>query len=323
MSKHINWGIIGPGKIARKFAADLLLSENAVLYGVASRDPERAKAFSREFQALEYFGSYEALASDPQVDVVYIATPHPFHFIHAMMCLENGKAVLCEKPMGMDAEQVRKMIDTARKKSLFLMEGMWTRFIPGTEVFMELMQKNVIGEVITLHADFGFKAPYDVNARTFNKKLGGGSLLDIGIYPLYLALLTLGMPNEIKAMARMAGTGVDSYCSMLLSHDNSAKAVLESTFETETPTQATIYGTAGMIKLHRRFHHTEKITLQTDDGVKDIAVPYRGNGYFHEIEEVNDCLLEGRTESPKLPLSVSLDLALVLDKVKSEIGLRY
>jgi predicted dehydrogenase len=323
MAKKINWGIIGPGRIARKFAEDLVLSDNAQLYAVASRDPERAAAFGREYHARKYYGSYEELASDPEVDVTYIATPHPFHFEHTIMCLERGKAVLCEKPMGMDTGQVRKMVDTARQKGLFLMEGIWTRFIPATEVYLELMRKEAIGEVIALHADFGFRAPYDVNARTFNKELGGGSLLDIGIYPLYLSLVTLGIPTAIKAIARMAATGVDSYCSMLLDYENSAKAVLESTFETETPTEAIIYGTGGTIRLHRRFHHTEKITLDTESKSEDIVVPYRGNGYFHEIEEVNDCLLKGRKESPKLPLTVSLDLISILDRVREEIGLQY
>lgn len=323
MGKKINWGILGTGKIAHTFAEDILLSDKAVLYGVASRELERAKAFRQEFNALKYFGSYDELASDPEVDVVYIATPHPFHYENTMMCLEKGKAVVCEKPMGMDHKQVRMMTDTARRKGLFLMEGMWTRFIPATEVYLELMNKKAIGEVITLHADFGFKAPYDLNSRIFDKALGGGSLLDIGIYPLYLSLLTLGMPSEIKAMARMTGTSVDSYCSILLGYDNSAKAMLESTFETETPTQATIYGTKGKIRLHHQFHHTEKITLYTEGGSENFDVPYRGNGYLHEIEEVNNCLLNGMTESPKLPLSVSMDLISLIDRVKSEIGLSY
>jgi predicted dehydrogenase len=294
-----------------------------VLYGVASRDLEKARVFGQKYGSGKYFGTYEELAEDPDVDIVYIATPHALHFENTMMCLENGKAVLCEKPMGMDQHEVRIMIDTARKNKLFLMEGMWTRFIPCIEAYLELMQKRAVGEVISLHADFGFKAPYDVNSRIFNKDLGGGSLLDIGIYPIYLSLVTLGIPSEIKAMARMAGTHVDSHCSMLFSYENSAKALFEATFETATPTEATVYGTTGRIRLHRRFHHTEKITLYQEDGAKDYSIPYRGNGYLPEIEEVNRCLLEGITESPKHPLRVSLDLISVIDRVKEEIGLRY
>jgi predicted dehydrogenase len=323
MASKINWGILGLGKIAHKFAEDILLLDNAILYGVASRNLEKAKLFGQQYQSRRYFGSYEEIADDPEIDVVYIATPHPFHFELTMMCLEKGKAVLCEKPMGMDSGQVRTMTEKAREKNLFLMEGLWTRFIPGTEAYLDLLEKKALGEVITLHADFGFRAEYDTNSRIFNKELGGGSLLDIGIYPIYLSLITLGIPSEIRALARMTETKVDSYCSMLLGFEGQGKAMLESTFEADTPTEAIVYGTSGSIKLHRRFHHTEKITLSNDGGHKEFEAPYIGNGYFHEIEEVNKCLIEGRTESQKLPLSASLDLISLIDKVKEEIGLKY
>jgi predicted dehydrogenase len=185
------------------------------------------------------------------------------------------------------------------------------------------LDKAAIGDVIALHADFGFKAVYDANSRLFKKALGGGALLDIGIYPLYLSLITLGMPSEVKAMARMTPDSIDSYCSMLLDYDHSAKAVLESTFETDTPTEANIYGTKGRIRLHQRFHHTEKISLYTDAGPEDMVIPYKGNGYVHEIEEVNQCLFNGKTESPKLPLKLSLDLITLIDSIREEIGLVY
>ena len=323
MDKKINWGILGLGKIAHKFAEDLRLSDDAVLYAVASRDLDKATAFASNHHFAKFYGSYDALASDPGVDVVYIATPHALHFENTLMCLENGKAVLCEKPMGMDQGEVLRMVQTARRKKLFLMEGMWTRFIPAIGKYLELLQEQAIGEIISLHADFGFKAPYDVDSRIFNKGLGGGALMDIGIYPIYLSLITLGVPSEIKAMARMADTDVDSYCSMLFSYENSAKAVLEATFETATPTEATIYGTSGRIKLQRRFHHTETVTLYRGDSPENFDIPYRGHGYLPEIEEVNRCLHEGRTESPKLPLDASMELISIVDRVKPEIGLRY
>jgi predicted dehydrogenase len=323
MGKKIHWGILGTGKIAHTFAQDILLSELAVLYGVASRTFDRARSFGIQYKCIKYYGTYEELASDPAIDVLYVATPHTFHFENTIMSLEKGKAVICEKPLGMNQKQLQMMIDIARRKDLFLMEGMWTRFIPATEVYLGLIDKAAIGDVITLHADFGFKAPYDPDSRLFNKALGGGALLDIGIYPLFLSLITLGMPSEVKAMARMTPTRVDSYCSVLLDYDHSAKAVLESTFETETPTEATIYGAKGRIMLHQRFHHTEKITLYTEAGSEDFVIPYKGNGYVHEIDEVNDCLLQGKTESPKLPLKLSLDLITLIDRVKEEIELVY
>ena len=216
MEKKIKWGILGLGKIATKFTHDLQLSDNSILQGVASRDLNRAKEFRRKFNAVGYYGSYEELANDPEVDVVYIATPHVFHFENTMMCLKAGKSVLCEKPMGIDSTQVQKMVEEAQSRNLFLMEGMWTRFIPATEKLVELLEQKAIGAIQHIVADFGFKAPYDIDGRLFNKQLGGGSLLDVGIYPIYFSLLTLGVPHDLKATARMTKTGVDSYCAMLL-----------------------------------------------------------------------------------------------------------
>lgn len=320
----IRWGIIGTGKIARKLASDLLLSKNAVLQGVGSRDIAKAKTFSESYHANSFYGSYEQLAKDPLIDVVYVATPHPFHFENTLMCLEHGKHVLCEKPMGMNANEVKAMVDMASSKGLFLMEGIWTRFIPAVEKMAELLNDGVIGEVTFIRADFGFKAAYNPEGRLFNKSLGGGSLLDIGIYPIYLSLLTLGVPKSIKALARMTETGVDSYCSMLFDYTHSGKAILESTIEVDTPTEAYIYGTKGFIKMHHRFHHTQKLTVHRDGEPDEvIAINYTGEGYLHEIEEVNACIKAKQVESHKLPHSLSLNLSAVLDRVREEIGLTY
>ena len=323
MNKKVNWGILGLGKIAKKFAEDLQLSSTSILYGVASREIHKAKAFSHTHNSIKYYGSYEALVNDPEIDIIYIATPHTFHFEHAMMCLKNNKAVLCEKPMGVNAHQEKIMIEEAQSRNLFLMEGLWTRFIPATEKLIDLLHKNVIGDVQFIRADFGFKGDLNLESRLYNKKLGGGSLLDIGIYPIYLSLLTLGLPIDIKAMARMTETQVDSSCSMLFSYEHGVKANLESTIEAETPTEAFIYGSRGIIKLHGRFHHTEKITISKNGENEVIDIPYKGNGYIHEIEEVNTCLLNQETESSKLPLKTSMDLISLIDKVKEEIDLEY
>ncbi|MCB2220221.1 MAG: Gfo/Idh/MocA family oxidoreductase [Bacteroidetes bacterium] len=315
---------MGLGKIARTFAADLQLSDDAVLYGAASRDLTKAKAFSKHHQSIKYYGSYKELAMDPDIDVIYVATPHPFHVENTLLCLEHGKAVLCEKPMGMDAREVKMMIDKAKSKQLFLMEGMWTRFIPATEKLLELIDEDAIGEVLFIRADFGFKGDGNPASRIYNKQLGGGSLLDIGIYPIYLSLLTLGIPKEINAMARMTETGVDSYCAMLFGYENSARAILESTVEADTPIEAYIYGKMGHIQLHSRFHHSQKISLFKDgQHTEVIKIPYTGNGYVHEIEEVNRCLYNGYTESKKLPHAISLELIKLMDRVKEQIGLFY
>ena len=323
MSKKINWGIIGLGKIANKFAADLQLSKNSQLYGVASREITKAKNFSIKYNSIKYYGSYGELADDSEIDIIYVATPHTFHFENTMMCLKKDKAVLCEKPMGINAEEVNIMIEEAKFRKLFLMEGIWTRFIPATEKLIEILKKKIIGDVLFIRADFGFKGDSNLESRVYNKKLGGGALLDIGIYPIYLSLLTLGVPIDIKVMARMAETGVDSYCSMLFNYENGAKANLESTIEAETPTEAFIYGSNGTLKLHSRFHHTEKITILRNGEKKLLNIKYKGNGYIYEIEEVNKCLLNQEIESSKLRLNTSIDLISLIDKVKEKIGLKY
>jgi predicted dehydrogenase len=323
MDKKINWGIIGLGKIANKFAADLQLSENSVLYAVASRNEEKAKFFSEQYNATNYYASYEELADDPEIDIIYVATPHVFHFENTMMCLRKGKGVLCEKPMGLDYREVERMVREAKARNLFLMEGIWTRFIPATKKLVEILIRKTIGEVLFIRADFGFKADANREGRLYNKKLGGGSLLDVGIYPIYLSLLAAGIPIDIKVMARMTDTAVDGYCSMLFDYENGAKAILESTIEADTPTEAYIYGSKGSIKLHSRFYHSEKITISKNGEEKVLDIKYKGNGYIHEIEEVTQCLLNRETESSKLPLTSSMDVIKLIDRIKKEIGLQY
>jgi len=323
MPKKVHWGIIGLGKIANKFAADLQLSNDVILQGVASRNMQKATAFAEKYNAITAYDSYEKLVNDPEIEVIYIATPHTFHFENTMLCLKHGKAVLCEKPMGINSTQVQIMIAEAKSKKLFLMEAIWTRFMPAIEKVLALLDQKTIGDIVQIRADFGFKAEFNPENRLFNKKLGGGSLLDIGIYPIFLSLLVLGIPTAIKAMARMTTTDVDSFCALLFDYSTNAKAVLESSIEANTPTEAYIHGTKGTLKLHRRFHQPTTITLEKDDATTSIELPFTGNGYFHEIEEVNACFLNGETESAKLPLDLSMKLSTILDTVKTKIGLQY
>ena len=323
-NRKINWGIIGLGKIAHKFAGDLQLSTDTVLHGVASRDLHKATDFAQKFGATKAYGSYQELANDPEIDVVYIATPHALHFENTMLCLELGKHVLCEKPLGLDANQAKAMIAKAKANNLFLMEGLWTRFIPATEKLLELLATNAIGELLFARADFGFKPPFNPQGRIYNKSLGGGSLLDIGIYPIYFSLLTLGLPENITATARLAETGVDTFCAMLFDYANGTRAVLESTFEATTPTEAIIYGSKGFIKLHTPFHHTQKLALHVyGAGEQEFDLPITGEGYGYEIDEVAFCLRHNLTESAKHPHASSINLSAVLDRVKQEIGLTY
>jgi predicted dehydrogenase len=323
MNNKVKWGIIGPGHIAQKFAADLLLSENGTLHAVASRDADKAKSFADQYKASTFYSDYESLAMDSDVDVVYVATPHAFHYEHTMLCLKNGKSVLCEKPMGMTPLEVQTMIAEAQKRKLFLMEGLWTRFIPATEKVLSLIDNNTIGNITSIGADFGFKAEYNVNHRLFNKSLGGGSLLDIGIYPLFISLLLLGFPDKTEAKARMTATGVDALCDMVLHYENGVNAVLKSTITEDTPTEAIITGENGSIIMHKPFHHSQSVTVKTGDDEEIIDLPYEGFGYLFEIEEVNRSLAAGKTESSKLPLTMSHELYKIIAGIMKQINLDY
>jgi len=324
MAQKLNWGIVGLGNIARTFAHDLNLFGNATLYGVASGNPERAKKFREEFGSVKHYESYESLTRDPQIDIVYIATPHTSHFENAMSCLRAGKSVLCEKPMGMNFREVKALTDEAKARNLFLMEAIWTRFMPSFDKTLELIRDHTIGEINYLRADFGFKGDTNPERRIYNKKLGGGSLLDVGIYPIFLSMMILGLPTKIQATARMTATQVDGSCMMLFDYENGEKAVLESSIECKTPTEARIYGKTGTLKLHSSFHHAKKITLSKDNAEDEIInLDYIGNGYVHEIEEVTQCLINGKIESTKLPHSLSLNLISLMDQVREIIGLSY
>lgn len=324
MQKKLNWGIIGLGKIAQTFASDLILSKNSKLLGVASRDIENAQSFAEKLEAEKFYGNYQDLANDPDIDVVYIATPHVFHYEYTMMCLKAGKHVLCEKAFGMNEAQVREMTEEAQKRKLFLMEAIWTRFIPGTEKVLELIEQNKIGKIQQIRADFGFVGDANPEKRIFNKKLGGGSLLDVGIYPVYLSLLLLGVPQKITAVAELTSSGVDSFMAAIFDYQSGEKAVLESSIQVQTPTEAYIFGETGYIKMHSRFHHCEKISIHQHNGaVETLEIKYKGNGYLHEITEVEECLISGKTESLKMPHAMSIQLIQILDKIREKIKLEY
>lgn len=324
MKKTHKWGILAPGKIAEKFAADLLLAENSVLQAAASRSIDKAEKFAKKYKAASFYGSYEELTKDPDVEIVYIASPHSFHFEHTMMCLEAGKHVLCEKPLALNYRQAKQMADKAKEKGLFLSEALWTRYIPATEKFLDILQSGKLGKPQLIKADFGFKAEYNPEHRLFNKKPGGGSLLDIGIYPVMLAQMVFGKPKEIKATARFAETGTDTTCSMLFRHAGGEDSILDSNLLVDTATEAWIYGEKAALKMHPRFHHSQKLSLyENHREIENFEINYRGNGYVHEIEETAACLSKGQTENPKLNLNFSLDLIETLDRVRDIIGLEY
>ncbi|WP_103068583.1 Gfo/Idh/MocA family protein [Aquimarina sediminis] len=321
----INWGILGCGKIAHYFATDLKHVPNANLYAVASRSLEKAKAFGNDYEVSTYYDTYEALSKDPNIDVIYIATPHVFHYENAIMCLNNKKAVLCEKPFAMNALQVKKMISTAKESKVFLMEALWTYFLPHYRYVLDYIQSKELGDIKTLKADFGFRAPFDSHGRVFNKKLGGGSLLDIGIYPLFAALSILGYPEEILAQATIGKTGVDEDCAMQLHYKNGVSASLFSTVTEETATEAIIELEKGTITINSQFHKPSSVTIVKEGKSKSECIEFgvTTNGYNFEAIHVQEMLLQNRTESTIMSFEKSLQLIELLDNVRNKIGLHY
>ena len=327
MQRPYHWGIIGLGKIAAKFAEDLQRVKGAQLYAVASRSEERATEFAKRWNAPQTYGSYEALAAAPNIDVVYIATPHVGHAAATLLCLRSGKAVLCEKPFAMDSAEVAEMVSTARETKVFLMEAIWTRILPATLQLLEWIESGKLGRVQSLTADFGFRANPDPKRRLYNKALGGGALLDIGIYPVFLAQLLFGSPVTIEGLARMGATGVDLEDNLLLRFANDQHARLHATLAHHTPSDAWIYGTEGRVHLKGRWHESKAVTLYPNEGDPvrvELAADFKGGrGYNLEAEHVMDCLQRGLTESPALPLDFSVQLMQTLDRIRAEIGLVY
>ena len=318
------WGILGPGRIAHKFVQDLLTLPDAQLYAVASSDQQRADEFAREYNIPHAFGAYEDLLTLSDLDVVYVATPHVKHYENVMMLLNGGVGVLGEKPFAMNSDQVREMIETARTKRVFLMEALWSRFMPGVNHALKLAKAGAIGKVVSVKADFGFKAPFLPDKRLFNKELGGGSLLDIGIYPLFLSYLFLDKPNQIKALATFGSTGVDEQCGMVLNYADEQLAFLDSTLLAKTDCIGLIQGETGQIRIHSRFHETTGVTLQPEDQESTtFTFDRQTHGYDYEAQHVMNCLAEGRTESPVWSLNDSQNLMDLLDAVRAEAGIVY
>ena len=323
----IRWGILACGRIAKKFAADLNLLDDAELIAVASRDKQRAVEFSKEFPAKYAFGSYQELVEHPEVDVIYIASPHAQHHEHTLLCLNHGKAVLCEKAFAINSRQATEMVELARRKNIFLMEALWSRFLPHYLKVREMISEGMIGEVKGVLANFGFKPTDPVPDRLFNPALGGGALLDIGIYPVFFAQSILGKPDKILASMDIASTGVDEQCSMIFQYKNGQTASLFSSLASNLETDADIFGTHGRIRLTSRFYEPSATIQYYPDKVdsRQIVPLERENGwgYQHEIRHVNECLRKGLKESPMHTLDDSLAIMNTLDTIRAEMGLKY
>jgi len=323
-NKQIRWGILGAGRIADKFCTALISTPNAILHAVASRNISSGKPFSEKFSAVKYYNKYQDLVSDPHVDIIYIATPHIFHYEQVKLCLENNKPVLCEKPIGVSYLQTQQMIDLAIEKKLFLMEGMWTACMPFIKKIKEIIDEGLIGTIANVQADLGFTAPNDPEDRLLNKALAGGSILDVGVYPISLATLLLGQPDVVKSVSTLTDTGVDAYSNIILQYPNGATAQLLSSLTFETPKEVVIMGTKGLIKVESPWYMATDFTVILEDGTeKTFHIPHPNNGFEYEIIEVMDCLNNKLLESQLVPHAQTLIVSKIMDELLFQAGVIY
>jgi scyllo-inositol 2-dehydrogenase (NADP+) len=321
------WGIIGPGSIATEFAHDLSFVKSCRhrIGAVLSHSLEKAANFAEKEDAPQYFEDINAFVEEAKIDAVYIATPHPLHHEETLRCLEHKIPVLCEKPLAMNSGQVKEMVQAAEQHQTFLMEGMWIRFLPSIMKVLSLVESGRIGKIVSIKADMSYKAPNDPESRYFDPALGGGSLLDLGIYPIFLTHLLLGKPAQIQATARLSNKQVDEACAALFHYNNSSYAIIESSLVTKTELTATIYGEAG--KLHIAAPWNEKpaeIIIEVYDGdVEHYPCAWEGRGFQYEIEEVYSCLKQGKLYSDKFCHQFSLDLMATMDAIRQQTNIVY
>lgn len=321
----INWGILGTGNIAHLVASDLSLLPDADLTAVGSRAHERADAFGDAFDVPRRYGSYEALVADSDLDVLHVATPHSGHLEHATMALEAGTAVLCEKPLTLNADQAEQLIATAREQEQFLMEAMWTRFLPVMEDVRRLVhEERVLGEVHLAQADIGLTQAFEPTHRLFDPALGGGALLDLGVYPVAFAFDLFGAPDAVASSAVLGETGVDEQCAAVFRYEDGTQAVWHASVRADAGRTCVIAGSEGRLRGTRAWWKGAPFQLTRSDGTTETwARPYEGNGYQFEAMHVMDCLRERRTESPVMPLDESYALLQTTDALRAEWGVTY
>lgn len=315
----LGWGLIGTGGIAQTFAADLAFTESGRAVAVGSRHIDSANRFADRFDIPNRHTSYEALVADPDVDVVYVATPHPMHHANALLALRAGKPVLVEKAFTMNAAQAEELVATARSEGLFLMEAMWTRFLPHIVEIRRLLTEGALGEIVTVSADHGQWFAEDPEFRLFAPELGGGALLDLGVYPVSFASMVLGKPDRIATLIDPAFTGVDGQTSMLFGYASGAQAVLTCTLFAKSPTRGAIVGSDARIEIDGDFYAPASFQLISRGGERSLyEARHEGGGLWHEAEEVARCLREGLLESPLMPLDESIEIMRTMDAVLAQ-----
>ena len=326
--QKIRWGILGCGNIAKKFAADLQFVEGAELIAAGSRSQSVADEFAKTFSITHSHGSYEALVNDKNADVIYIASPHGLHHEHVLLCLQNKKAVLCEKAFAINSSQALEMIAMAKQQNIFLMEALWTKFTPQFNIVQQMIRQGDLGEIQSVIADFGFIPMLPFPSRLYDPALGGGSLLDIGIYNVFIALSVFGRPDIIDACITPADTGVDEQCAITFRYNNGAIAQLFSTFSSNLATEADISGNKARIRLTPRFYNPTTAIIEFYPGRTDTKqiIPHHsepGFGYQFQARHVCDCLRQGLTESPVMTHSDTLLTMETLDRIRASAGIHY
>jgi predicted dehydrogenase len=324
VTAEIRWGVVGPGRIAESVLPDFAHVPHARPVAVASRSQERADAFAARHGLERAHGSYAAILADPDVDVLYVATPHAQHAAFATDALRAGKALLVEKSFTATSAGAAEVVELARQTGVFTMEAMWTRFQPAVVALRELVADGAIGEVRSVQADLGVARVYDPADRLFALELGGGALLDLGVYVVSFAQLLLGAPDTVTATGSLFPTGVDAEAALLLGYADGRSATLLTSLRQSLPGQARVFGTEGWIDVLPRFHHPDTIVLHRAGAEPEtITRPQTGAGYAHELIEVTECLRAGRTESAVMPLADTLAVMDVLGQAAGQLGVRH
>jgi predicted dehydrogenase len=323
-TREFRWGILGTGGIARAFARDLSYFNNHLVQAVGSRSIENANNFAVEFPGCSSYGSYEELVTDPMIDAVYVATPHPMHVSNTVLALNAGKPVLCEKPFAVNAHEAQEMVAAARANGVALLEAMWTRFLPHIQKVRELLAENTIGEIISVEADHGQYLIDHGIPRLVEPALAGGALLDLGIYPASFAHMVLGKPAKITASGVLTPKGVDGQTSAIFDYQNGAQAIITTTMITGTPCRATIAGTLGRIEIDRTFYNPAAMRVILNEGTTiEYANNYSGHGLREQAAELERMVHAGEIESPLLSHEQSIEIMQTLDEIRKQIGLRY
>jgi predicted dehydrogenase len=324
MSTDFRWGILASGGIAQAFARDLSYFNNHIVAAVGSRSQESADAFAAEFPGCLAYGSYEDLVNDPSLDAIYVATPHPYHVSNTVLALNAGKPVLCEKPFTINTKEAREMKAAADANGVALMEAMWARFLPHMHEVREIVASGVLGDIWAVEADHGQRLSDYANPRHWEPSLGGGALLDLGIYPISFAHMVLGKPDSITSSATFTDKGVDASSTAIFNYKSGAQAILTSNMMVSTPCRATICGTLGKIEIDRTFYNPASMRVIMHDGTTtEYPNDYKGHGLREQAKEFERVVRSGEMSSPLLTPDESIEIMGSLDEIRRQIGLIY